>query len=552
MKKLFVLILCLAALSVAGVVGYRGYHWWKERHLMRQARMYLRRGDGSNAYLSLRQAVIADPNNLEACKLLAQILEMGRSPEALNYALRVVDLEPNNITNRLYLARVAMGLNNAKEAAKALDGLDAAGKQTAIYHKMLGTLLLAEHRGTEAETQFIEVTRLEPTNIVNFLNLAILRLQHTNQQAVALARTTLINLCTNSEVRPDALRQLVQDAIRHTNIAAVLSYSGKLVAETNATFSDRLSHLQFLHLTTNAQEAAYLAVVQRECTTNSARSFEVGRWMFSTGNPQGTLNWLHSLPLSTRTNLPVPILEADCQMALKQWPLLATNLASQNWADKEFLRHLTRSRSFREQGSITSAKTEWLQALSATGDRLDLLGELLRNLGPWKWHSEEEEVLWDIANHYPNERWVVQALSDRLFAAGNTLSLQRLFSLALQQDQTNLALMNNLASTAILTESWDKKPHELAKEVYDKAPTNAAYATTYALSLMVQKRNADALKVMDKIPAKFLEDPGIALYYGLILKANGGAAKAGKYFDIAAKGRLLPEEQKLLDRARHS
>jgi hypothetical protein len=47
-----------------------------------------------------------------------------------------------------------------------------------------------------------------------------------------------------------------------------------------------------------------------------------------------------------------------------------------------------------------------------------------------------------------------------------------------------------------------------------------------------------------------LEDPSIAGYYGLILKATGNPEKARVYFDRAGRAKLLPEEKKLFDRAR--
>ena len=110
--------------------------------------------------------------------------------------------------------------------------------------------------------------------------------------------------------------------------------------------------------------------------------------------------------------------------------------------------------------------------------------------------------------------------------------------------------MNNLARAALLTESWDNNPLDLAREIYTKSPTNAAFVSTYAYALLAQKQPAEALKTIERLTAEQLQDPSIALYYGLILKATGNAAKAGPYFVIAAKARMLPEEQKLLERAR--
>ena len=55
---------------------------------------------------------------------------------------------------------------------------------------------------------------------------------------------------------------------------------------------------------------------------------------------------------------------------------------------------------------------------------------------------------------------------------------------------------------------------------------------------------------MEKLTAKQLEEPSIAGYYGLVLKANGKTAKARTYLDLSAKAALLPEERKLMDAAK--
>jgi len=55
---------------------------------------------------------------------------------------------------------------------------------------------------------------------------------------------------------------------------------------------------------------------------------------------------------------------------------------------------------------------------------------------------------------------------------------------------------------------------------------------------------------MQSLKPQDLENPGIAGYYGLILKATGNSEKAKPYLNWAFKGPLLPEEKKLSDRAK--
>ena len=104
--------------------------------------------------------------------------------------------------------------------------------------------------------------------------------------------------------------------------------------------------------------------------------------------------------------------------------------------------------------------------------------------------------------------------------------------------------------TALLLDAKELKPHDLAREVYEQAPTNSSFAATYAFSLYVQGKKTEALKVMQQLKPQDLESPSIAGYYGIILKATGGGAGAGIYLEKASKAALLPEERKLFAQAR--
>lgn len=550
MKRLFVLVLCLCVLFVAGFPGYRSYYIWKQKHLIAMASEFIAKSDSANAMLCLRQALQSNPNNLEACRMMADFSESARSPQALLWRSRVVDLEPDSFSNRLALARTAVALGDAAIAQKALEGVNEQDRNTAVYQNLAAAADVAAGRLSEAEAHFSEAARLEPDDPVCQLNLATLRLQKTDGQVAAEARAVLQGLCTNPAVRCEALRQLTQDALHRTNLEAALAFSQDLLADTNSVFTDRMLHFDLLSQSTNAGSAAFLAQLQQESANNSAKAYEVAKRMLAGAQAGPARAWLESLPRATRTNLPVPIVEADCYIAMKDWSGLETNLAGQNWLELDCLRLACRARGFKEQGSATSAKTEWMAALKAAGTRRDLLAQLVNTTTAWKWAQEQEDVLWVIANRYPTEKTVIQALAERLFAAGETRSLQTLYSLALQNDAGNLAFMNNLATTALLLGSWEKKPHELAREAYARGSANASFASTYAFSLLVQQKPAEALKTIEQLTPQQLETPSIAAYYGLILKAAGDTAKARKYLELASKAKLLPEEQKLVAQAR--
>jgi hypothetical protein len=214
------------------------------------------------------------------------------------------------------------------------------------------------------------------------------------------------------------------------------------------------------------------------------------------------------------------------------------------------MRHAYLAYALRGQDLVAAAKAEWRQARELAGNQAVKLGMLLQSAARWNWNTEAEEILWAIVNQYPENQMAFQTLAQILYNSGRTRPLLSLYTLQAKRKPGDLSAKNNLAMTAFLLNAQELKPHDLAHDIYQKAATNAAYTSTYAFSLHLQKKDAEALKVIQQLKPKALEDPGIAGYYGLILKATGNQAKALTYLDWAFKGQLLPEEKKLFEQAR--
>ena len=302
--------------------------------------------------------------------------------------------------------------------------------------------------------------------------------------------------------------------------------------------------------TRNAGFRPAVTAFENEARNNPGKIAELATWQMANTSPQDALTWLRTLPANTQTNQSVEILVAECCTMLQDWRGLQSSIERQNWAELEFMRHAFLSRALRGQDLADSAKAEWELALQAANGQKGSLVMLLRLAAQWNWQNEGEDILWTIVNRYPGEQWAIQALSQAVYADGRTRSLMQLFSQEAKSDPSNLSIKNNLAMTALLLNAQELKPYDLAREVYQKSPTNASYASTYAFSLYLQGKNAEALKVMTTLKPQQLQDPSIAGYYGLILKATGDRARARTYLDWTSKAHLLPEEKKLFDQAK--
>jgi Flp pilus assembly protein TadD len=345
------------------------------------------------------------------------------------------------------------------------------------------------------------------------------------------------------------LRELARDAMQNRRNDLSLELTRQLLAQTNSAFTDRLYRLEALKASGSPDFKTTLTSFEHEAGTNSANVFELVMWQMANTSSREALAWMNTLPLSLQTNQPVALLKAQCYDVLRDWPGLQKSLKNQNWAELECLRLAFNARALRGQDLAEASAAEWTLAKNAANDQRTLM-KLLELTAQWHWHTEEEDILWMLVNRFPGDKRAFQALSTVLFVGGRTRPLMQLYSQQLKRTPSDLALKNNLALTALLLEASEFRPYDLAHEVYQMAPTNASFASTYAFSLHVQKRDTEALKVMQQLEPKDLNKPSIAGYYGIILKASGDPEKAKVYLNWASRAQMLPEEKKLFERAR--
>ena len=306
--------------------------------------------------------------------------------------------------------------------------------------------------------------------------------------------------------------------------------------------------LEVLHKAKSPEFNPTLIRYQKEAVSAPANLTDLARWEMSRLSPAQTLAWLQTLPTTTRTNQPSALLMAECQLAMKDWKGMQVSLQTQNWGDLDYERHGLLAWSLQKQ-NLDSSKAEWQEALSATKNRLVALKTLLGIAQQLQWANQADQILWIIADFYPGDKDAWLTLRQNLIVTGRTRSLLQLTSIELGRNPSELWLKNDLALIALLLNADEVKPHALALAAYNQDRTNASVASTYAFSLYLQGKPAEALKVMQQLKASQLADPGIAGYYGLVLKANGHKAEAISYLKLAANSQLLPEERLLFTKA---
>jgi predicted Zn-dependent protease len=549
-KRLILAALLLLVGSVGLWLGRPVYRQWKQDRLLARAQEAMARGDLREAGLAARQVLKIHAGNVEACRLMARITESLRLPAALEWWQRVVDLAPSALSNRLELARCSLLEGDPPRAARALQAVPPDQQTNAAWHQMAALVAVSLNRPAEAEEHLAEAQRLDPTNRLTEVNRAILRLQARDPKVAEEARRALEQFAADAAVRPHALRHLAMAALREGDFRGALRYTRQLVAEADARFADRLLHLQALRRGEPSAFEPALAELQRACANDIARIRMLAAWLLEQGLASEAERWLETLPADAQRSPAVLLTRAECLAAQTNWSGAQTLLQGEKWGEEDFLRQALLARACRELHQEFAAQSEWRGAVRAAAGRARALGALAQLAGRWGWEREHEEALWLVVERHPGERWALQALSEFYLARGDTRGLQRVYSKALEYNPSDYAARNNLASVMLLLNVQPQRAHELAREAWSRATTNAAFAATYAWSLHVQGRTAEGLRVFEGLPRDRLEIPGVALYYGLMLAAMRETNQARKFLAIAETGPLLPEEKSLLAEAR--
>jgi hypothetical protein len=292
--------------------------------------------------------------------------------------------------------------------------------------------------------------------------------------------------------------------------------------------------------------SSYLASLKREAATNSIQAFTLGNWIVAADGPTNALEWLQSLPLNTQTNRPATILIAECLEARQEWSPLLAWVGTQDWAGANYYRFALESIAHFSLNEDAASRATWLKATRLAQRRLDRLSQLARLSSAWGWKSEREDVLRQITTDFPKEKWATTLLESSYYFEGNTKALADLLAKSYSADPSDTKLKNDLANISLLRKSDLGKAYRMAQEAYNAAPENPFFASTYAYSLLMQDKNAEAVKIISDVKTNYLQIPSVAAYYGVVQARSGHKELALAPLKLAGKAPLLPEEKEMV------
>ena len=236
-------------------------------------------------------------------------------------------------------------------------------------------------------------------------------------------------------------------------------------------------------------------------------------------------------------------------MATSDWEGLRKFCAGTKWDAFDYMRNALAARALRELGQLQESSQQWKEAVAKVGTSPEQIFGLAELARKWGWQNEAIDLWWLAAKDPINAEKTLRMLYDFYASQRDTQELYHVLVHLEKVRPTDLSVRNNLAQISLLLNLNLDQAYRVAREVYEREPTNPDYAATYAFSLYLQGDVKKALQALAGFSEEELERPQIAAYYGVLLANSGDFSRAAKYLDLGEKAALLPEEKKLVEKA---
>lgn len=543
--------------AVFGIVLLIGVCWggrdvyarWQERRLVRRATVALQRGDDATASLAARTVLQIKPNSAGAARIIAQIGERTGNRAALDWRHRVLEAEPHSVDDALALARCALQFNEPAVAEQAMSEIGEEGKNQAAYHAVAATLAEMEKNDATALREWEQAVQMAPEEGAYQLRLATLELRNESADRRVSAKAILNKLRDDPTQRAAATRALITDGIaRHVSNQELIALAKDLQGYPNATTADRLIYLDFIHQVDAPEFTPYLTKFEADVVSKPVDLGALLEWMSRNNLNLVALDYIKSVPPDSLNKWPVPLAIAQLYDRLRDWRKLEQVTRNANWGQGEFIRHAYLSRASREQDKMAAAEHEWAAAIKEASAQSASMMALMHTTAEWKWEKEMVDLLWTLTRSTDKSKEAVEELYRYYEKNSDTQGLYRTLARWAELEPDNLNVQNNFVQVALLLDANADDARRLAVDLHKKAPSNPAYTTTYAYSLLTKGNAKEAAQVMSSLSANELSDPAISAYYGICLAAVHDE-KAREFLTAGQRAPLLPEEKKLINKA---
>jgi hypothetical protein len=270
------------------------------------------------------------------------------------------------------------------------------------------------------------------------------------------------------------------------------------------------------------------------------------------GLARDALLWLEGLSAGVGGEAALAEEAAIAAAQVRDWRRLQRLLKAGAWGPvtEDVLLLAFGARLQREQGAAERSAGTWRDAVRNARDSLGALRVLVRLAVVLEWPAEIEATLWTLVRLHPGEREAWTALAagaeaegsaDKLVDVLETWSRLQPFD---EQVRADLLLVKVLLNRA--------PPQSVEPASHPNRPAPALPAAIAAQAMMVARlgRPAEAAGLLASLPAAGAATPRVALARAFVLAESGATAPALAALALAARVRLLPAEQALLEQVR--
>jgi thioredoxin-like negative regulator of GroEL len=530
--------------------GLTLYEDWRQTRLLHEAASMSQQGRFSEAMQTSRELLAQHPDSLPALYILAEAAEKQNLEEAISWREQIARLRPKDPDSQLNLVSAALRFGKLDLARKALDQIPASDRDRAAFHVVAGWLASAEGNFAEQEEQFAAAVKKEPKNDIYQFNLAALQI-HDAQKNMK-ARENLERLSKLAPYRTGALRALLNDAVARNDLSAADNFAQQLQMSQEVTFGDYLLCLNFYRKLDEKKFHLLLERVKPFAARNPSDLASLMEWMNRSGLTGEVVKWIEKLPAEKLTSPLTAVAVADAYANAKNWMRLKRWTRKGKWGESDYLRlayQAIATRRSPQESADTEFHALWRAAEESTNDQPEHELVLARLASKWNLEKQSEQLWLRVAENPPLRREALDALRRQYREDNDTGKLYDVLQRLHESSPNEAPITADLARLGLNLERNVERSHELAKEAHDRAPNEVNCAVTYAISLYRLGRSAEALAIIQGLPADQLYDPHAAVYAALLL-ADASQIDAARDYVAAASDEIYPEEKALLGEAR--
>ncbi len=529
--------------------AHKAWNGWRESHLLRQADAQLDQDHLEQAKDLAQRALVMDPNSLTAARILADATEKQNRVETVGWRAQIARLHPT-IDNQLNLASAALRFGQLDVARRAVQQVPKDDREAAAYQVVAGWLSRAEGNSVEEERHFAAAVRQDPSNDLYKFNLAVLQIRSPDPEKNAAARNELERLTKVSQFRTEALRALLENALRENQTEAATDLAQQLQMSPQVSFADYLLCLDLYRKLNPKKLDALLEKVKPAAARQVSDLAQLINWMNKNKLASEALRWSDKLPDDLTSRPPAAAAIAESLALTKSWSRLKRWTRSGSWAEDDYVRlayQAYAARKSRRSGVDAEFDELWKTAVKAAASNPEHQLALARLASKWELTQQAEPLWQEVAKTTTARREALDALY-KIYRENN--DLPNLSVTAQQLHETSpdeVELAANAARFALLLDRNSAAGRELARRAYAKAPNDTAAAVTYAFALYRDGRTGDGIEVLKKLSPDQLRDPHPAIYAALLFDAGSEVEIADQYLALAKAGHLYPEEKQLLE-----